>query len=93
MSIFKLVRPVTGNWTLPSLALKENSYRHVHVILSTVLQALRFTHEAHAEASHGDVTAYTGKLHSLLRTINVANTEPHLRLLHQLQNRIKRLDI
>ena len=55
----------------------------MHVILSTVLQAFRFTHETLAEASYGDATAYTGKLiHSLLRTTYVANTEPYLRLLH-----------
>ena len=53
----------------------------MHVILSTVLQAFRFTHETPAEASYGEVTAYTGKLHSLLRMTYVANTEPHLRLL------------
>ena len=40
----------------------------MHVILSTVLQAIRFTHETLAEASYGDAT---GKLHSLLRTILV----------------------
>ena len=54
----------------------------MHVILSTVHQAFRFTHEALTEASYGDTTDYTGKLHtrlhSLLRTTYVANTEPHL---------------
>ena len=64
------------------VALNKNSYCHVHGILSTVLQAFRFTHETLAEASYGDSTAYTGKLHSLLHTTYVANTEPHLRLLH-----------
>ena len=54
----------------------------MQVILSTVLQAFRFSHETLAEVSYGDATAYTGKLHSLLRTIYVANAEPHLRLLH-----------
>ena len=48
----------------------------------TVLQAFRFTHEALAEATYGNATAYTGKLHNLLHTIYVANTEPRLRLLH-----------
>ena len=78
-------RIVIGLCTIASIeivALKENSYRHVHVILSTILQAFRFTHETLAEASYGDATAYTGKLHSLLHTTYVANTEPHLRLLH-----------
>ena len=54
----------------------------MHGILSTIFQAFRFTHETLAEASYGDTTAYTGKLHSLLHTIYVANAEPHLRLLH-----------
>ena len=40
----------------------------MHVILFTVLQAFRFTHETLAEASYGDATAYTGNLHSLLST-------------------------
>ena len=53
----------------------------MHVILSIVLQAFRFTHETLAEDSYGNATAYTGKLHSLLCTTYVANTEPHLRLL------------
>jgi len=51
----------------------------VHVILSTVLQSFRFTHETLAEANYGDATAYTGKLHSLLRWTYVANAEPQLR--------------
>ena len=54
----------------------------MHVILSTFYQAFRFTHEALAEASYGNATAYTSKLHNLLRTTYVTNTEPHLRLLH-----------
>ena len=54
----------------------------MHVILSTVHQAFRFTHETLTEAGYGDATAYTGKLHSLLHTTYMANTEPHLRLLH-----------
>ena len=58
-----------------------NSYRHVHGILSTVLQGFRFPYETLAEVSYGNTTVYTGKLHSLLRRIYVANTEPHLRLL------------
>ena len=53
----------------------------MHVILSIVLQAFTFTHETLAEDSYGNATAYTGKLHSLLCTTYVANTEPHLRLL------------
>ena len=36
------------------------------------------------EWPYGDTAAYTGKLHSLLRMIYLANTEPHLRLLHYL---------
>ena len=58
-------RIVIGLCTIASIetvALKQNSYRHMHVILSTVHQAFRFTHEALAEASYGDATAYTGKL-------------------------------
>ena len=51
-------------------------------VLSTVLQAFRFTHETLDETSYGDATAYTVKLHSLLRTTYMANTEPNLRLLH-----------
>ena len=46
----------------------------MHVILSSVLEAFRLTHETLAEASCGDATAYTGKLHSLLCTNYVANT-------------------
>ena len=88
MSIFRLSDLLQdGNCTLyhryhRDSSTKKNSYCHVHGILSTVLQAFRFTHEALAEASYGDAMAYTGKLHSLLHMTYVANTEPHLRLLH-----------
>ena len=54
----------------------------MHGILSTIIQAFRFTHKTLTEASYGDTTAYTGKLHSLLPTIYGANTESHLKLLH-----------
>ena len=42
------------------VALKKKNYCHVHVILSTVLQAFRLTHETLTDASYGDATAYTG---------------------------------
>ena len=69
--------------SIDTVALSTNSYCHVHVILSIVLQAfIRFTHGTLAEASYSDTTGYTGKLHSLLCMTYMANTEPHLRLLH-----------
>ena len=50
------------------------------LVNSTVLQAFRFPYETLAEVSYGDTTAYTGRLHSLLCTIYIAKTEPHLKL-------------
>ena len=54
----------------------------MHGIISTVLQAVSLQLETLTETSCGKIRAYSGKLHSLLCMIYVANTESHLKLLY-----------